>query len=117
MKPDIHHPPLITGVCTHYCGYYYQKFPLWDNTLLHNILSTYNKSSVYSRSAQIQAISLPVPLHFIQWHPTVVLLQYGTCFMSPLWLLDFWKICAPLVYGYTSVDATVQRAMEQANSL
>jgi hypothetical protein len=24
--------------------------------------------------------------------------QYGTFFMSPLWRLKFWRICAPLVY-------------------
>ena len=36
-------------------------------------------------------------------------------FMSPFWLLDFWQICAPIMYS-TSVATTVQCATEQTDS-
>ena len=55
------------------------------------------------------------PLHFIQWHQIYVVPRYGTFCMSPFWLLDFWQICAPIMYS-TTMDTTVQYVTEQTDS-
>lgn len=45
-----------------------KNFPLWDNTLLHNILPTYGTSCVNERGAQILGTRLPS--HYILYSGT-----------------------------------------------
>jgi len=60
--------------------------------------------SVYMNSwgAQILGTKFPHSLNFVHWPQILVRFVYGACFIvQPSrilnWLLDFWKICAPLM--------------------
>ena len=44
------------------------------------------------RGAQIPGAKSPWRLHFVRWCLIFVDPQYGTCFMSPFWRLEFWGV-------------------------
>jgi hypothetical protein len=46
------------------------------------------------RDTDTPGSSSPWRLHVERWRLIFVGPHYGTCFMSPLYHLDFWKICA-----------------------
>ena len=51
---------------------------------------TYILYTHISKGAQIQGARFPRQLNFVQWHLIFVGAQYGTCFTSPFWHLEFW---------------------------
>jgi hypothetical protein len=62
--------------------------------LLHTQISFIHRQhrvlKVHSVGAQILGASLPWLLNFVQWRLIFVGPQYGTCFVSPLWRVEFW---------------------------
>jgi hypothetical protein len=44
---------------------------------------------LYGRHAQIPGVRMPRHLNFVWWCQILVNIQYGSCFMSPFWYLEF----------------------------
>ena len=72
------------------------------------------KKIAYSRGAQIQGARSRGGLNFVRWRRILVGPQYGTCFVSPFWWLEFsgdsgiffLKICVHVEYAVLFIVGT-----------
>jgi hypothetical protein len=73
----------------------------WKFTLHKNkpFLDPLKKNVTRSRPGVHKSWAQGRPDDCVQWRLVFVGPQYGICFMSPFWRLEFWKICGPLLYG------------------
>lgn len=46
-----------------------------------------------SMTDKVEGCAKPRQLNFDQWHLMFLIPLYGTCFLSPTWLTDFWGGC------------------------